>query len=43
MQIITLRSHVGEDGIMHLQVPVGKIDVDLEGEHPTWAEILDCE
>jgi len=30
MQIITLRSHVGEDGIMHLQVPVGKTDVDLE-------------
>jgi len=30
MQIITLRSHVGEDGIMHLIVPVGKTDVDLE-------------
>ncbi len=30
MQTITLRSHVGEDGIMHLQVPVGKTDVDLE-------------
>ena len=30
MQIIKLRSHVGEDGIMHLQVPVGKTDVDLE-------------
>ena len=30
MQIITLHSHVGEDGIMHLQVPVGETDVDLE-------------
>ncbi|MBV8884690.1 MAG: hypothetical protein JO235_11935 [Chroococcidiopsidaceae cyanobacterium CP_BM_RX_35] len=30
MQIITLCSYVGEDGIMHLQVPVGKTDVDLE-------------
>jgi hypothetical protein len=30
MQIITLRTHVGEDGIMHLQVPVSKTDVDLE-------------
>ncbi len=30
MQSITLRSHVGADGILHLQVPVGMTDVDLE-------------
>lgn len=30
MQSITLRSHVGEDGILQLQVPVSLTNVDLE-------------
>lgn len=30
MQSITLRSHVGEDGILQLSLPVGMTDVDLE-------------
>ncbi len=30
MQNITLRSHVGSDGILHLDVPVGLTDADLE-------------
>ncbi len=30
MQKITLRSHVGDDGILHLDVPVGVHDADLE-------------
>ena len=30
MQTITLHSHVGEDGILHLDVPVGLTDADLE-------------
>lgn len=30
MQSITLRSHVGSDGILQLQVPVGLTNVDLE-------------
>ena len=30
MQSITLHSHVGEDGILQLSVPVGITDVDLE-------------
>jgi hypothetical protein len=30
MQTITLHSHVGEDRILHLDVPVGLIDADLE-------------
>lgn len=30
MQNITLRSHVGPDGILHLDVPVGVHDADLE-------------
>lgn len=30
MQSITLRSHVGEDGILHLDVPVGVHDAELE-------------
>ena len=30
MQSITLHSHVGEDGILQLSVPVGMTDVDLE-------------
>ncbi|MCL1464730.1 hypothetical protein [Argonema galeatum] len=30
MQSIKLRSHVGEDGILHLDVPVGIADTDLE-------------
>lgn len=30
MQSITLRSHVGEDGILQISVPIGMIDVDLE-------------
>lgn len=30
MQSITLRSHVGPDGILHLMVPVGVTDKDLE-------------
>lgn len=30
MQSITLRSHVGSDGILHLQVPVELTDRDLE-------------
>lgn len=30
MQSITLRSHVGTDGILHLDVPVGLHDTDLE-------------
>ena len=30
MQSIKVRSHVGSDGILHLDVPVGIHDVDLE-------------
>jgi hypothetical protein len=30
MQSIKLRSHVGSDGILQLQVPIGLQDVDLE-------------
>lgn len=30
MQSITLRSHVGSDGILHLDIPVGVYDADLE-------------
>ena len=30
MQKITLRSHVGDDGILHLDVPIGVHDADLE-------------
>ena len=30
MQSIKVRSHVGPDGILHLDVPVGIHDVDLE-------------
>lgn len=30
MQSITVRSHVGEDGILRLQIPVGVKDTDLE-------------
>ncbi len=30
MQTITLRSHVGSDGILHLEVPVGLTDAELE-------------
>lgn len=30
MQSITLRSRVGEDGILHLEVPVGLTNADLE-------------
>ena len=30
MQSITLRSHVGPDGILHIDIPVGVHDVDLE-------------
>ena len=30
MQSITLRSHVGTDGILHLDVPVGLHNTDLE-------------
>lgn len=30
MQSITLHSHVGEDGILHLDIPVGLIDTELE-------------
>ncbi len=30
MQTITLHSHVGADGILNLQIPVGLKDVDLE-------------
>lgn len=30
MQTITLHSHVGADGILNLQIPVGMSDVDLE-------------
>ena len=30
MQSITLRSHVGSDGILHLDVPVGVHDADFE-------------
>lgn len=30
MQSITLRSHVGSDGILHLEVPVGLTDAELE-------------
>lgn len=30
MQSITLHSHVGADGILNLQIPVGMSDVDLE-------------
>lgn len=30
MQNITLRSHVGEDGILHLDVPVGIHDTEVE-------------
>jgi hypothetical protein len=30
MHSITLHSHVGEDGILQISVPIGMIDVDLE-------------
>jgi hypothetical protein len=30
MQSIKLRSRVGEDGILHLEIPVGITDKDLE-------------
>ncbi len=30
MQILTLRYRVGEDGILHLDVPVGLTDTELE-------------
>lgn len=30
MQTITLRAHVGKDGILHLDVPVALQDADLE-------------
>ena len=30
MQSITLRSYIGPDGILHLDVPVGLTNVDLE-------------
>jgi hypothetical protein len=30
MHSVTLRSHVGSDGILNLQVPVGLQDTDLE-------------
>ncbi len=30
MQSITLNSHVGEDGILHLDIPVGLTDAELE-------------
>ncbi len=30
MQSITLNSHVGEDGILHLDIPVGLTDTELE-------------
>lgn len=30
MQKITLRFHVGDDGILHLDVPVGVHNADLE-------------
>jgi hypothetical protein len=30
MSSIKLRSHVGEDGILHLDLPVGITDTDLE-------------
>ena len=30
MQSIKLRSHVGKDGILHLEVPVGITNTDLE-------------
>ena len=30
MQKIALRAHVGEDGILHLDVPVALKDTDLE-------------
>jgi hypothetical protein len=30
MHSVTLRSHVGADGILNLQVPVGLQDTDLE-------------
>ena len=30
MRSVTLRSHVGSDGILHLQVPVELTDRDLE-------------
>ncbi len=30
MQSITLRSHVGSDGILHLDVPVGVHDAEIE-------------
>lgn len=30
MQSITLRSHIGPDGILHLDVPVGVHDAEIE-------------
>lgn len=30
MQSITVQSHVGEDGILRLQIPVGVKDADLQ-------------
>jgi len=30
MQSIKVRSHVGSDGILHLDIPVGVNDADLE-------------
>lgn len=44
MQTIKLRSHVGEDGILHLDVPIGILDTDLEitvTVQPVTAEQID--
>jgi hypothetical protein len=30
MQSIKIRSHVGQDGILHLEIPVGMTERDLE-------------
>ena len=42
MQSVKLHSHVGRDGILKLEVPVGLSEVDLEVMviMPTWGLLL---
>lgn len=30
MKTVTLRSHVGDDGVLRLEVPIGLVNADLE-------------
>jgi hypothetical protein len=36
METITVHSHVGEDGVLNLQVPLLVTNTDLEVVHPTY-------